>query len=241
MDFAEAQTVLDDRKAVLLVVADDVGRIEELAMPEAADGALCLVGEEDSAAELRLMEALSDDCRRIPFGWFELKRVATKRRLSARMCLTISVPRPSPATGVSVASQPTSSAGIWRGAPLLNGLITHTRLCCRVNSGRRSDAATRPTLFCQQSRASVKAAAASGGEVDGLPFGEYIVGGTMALTGAVRTDDGSRATHLGRFSGNSSGRAPRRAQSAIRGAAGDRRSSRGARTRPARPDGAATA
>jgi hypothetical protein len=48
VDFAEAQTVLDYRKAVLLVVADDVGSIEELAMPEAADGAPRLIGQEDA-------------------------------------------------------------------------------------------------------------------------------------------------------------------------------------------------
>ncbi|SON63872.1 hypothetical protein MSIMFI_05403 [Mycobacterium simulans] len=39
----------------------------------------------------------------------------------ARICLTISVPRPSPATRASVASQPISSAGTCRGAPLPNG------------------------------------------------------------------------------------------------------------------------
>lgn len=85
VDFAEAKTVLDYRKAVLLVVADDVGSIEELAMPEAADGALCLIGEEDASSEFRLMEALFQDS----FGVFALAGLScsgleTKRRLSSR-------------------------------------------------------------------------------------------------------------------------------------------------------------
>jgi hypothetical protein len=43
------------RKAVFLVVADDVSSIEELAMPESTDSAPCLVGKEDATAGLGLM------------------------------------------------------------------------------------------------------------------------------------------------------------------------------------------
>ena len=81
MDFAEAQAILDDREAVPLVIANDVGSIEEPAVPEAADGALRLVGEEDPAAEFGLMEALSDDSFGVfAFGWFELKRVGDEAK-----------------------------------------------------------------------------------------------------------------------------------------------------------------
>ena len=81
VDFAEAQTVLDYRKAVLLGIADDVGSIEELAMPEAADGALCLIGQEDASSKFRLMEALFHDSFGVfAFGWFELQWVGDEAK-----------------------------------------------------------------------------------------------------------------------------------------------------------------
>jgi hypothetical protein len=81
VDLAEAQTILDYRKAVLFVVADDVGSIEELAVPECADGALCLVREEDASSEFGLMETLFDDSFSVfAFGGFELQRVGDEAK-----------------------------------------------------------------------------------------------------------------------------------------------------------------
>ncbi len=57
VDRAEAQPVGDHRLALVLDVADYVGRVEEPRFTEAADRAAARVGGQDAAAELRLVHA----------------------------------------------------------------------------------------------------------------------------------------------------------------------------------------
>ena len=50
-------------------------------MPEAADGALCLIGQEDASSKFRLMEALFHDSFGVfAFGWFELQWVGDEAK-----------------------------------------------------------------------------------------------------------------------------------------------------------------
>lgn len=72
VDRAEAQTVADQRLALLVGVGDDVRRVEQPDLLERADGAAVAVCGKNGAPELRLVDALLDE----PHDVAALDRVA---------------------------------------------------------------------------------------------------------------------------------------------------------------------
>jgi hypothetical protein len=70
VDRAHCNSVRYDWFATLGVLSD-VRRVEEFCMAEATDGALLIVGQQHTAAELRLVEAAANDaeCIFAPAGF----------------------------------------------------------------------------------------------------------------------------------------------------------------------------
>ena len=65
MEFAEGQTVWDDRFSLGVPIREDVSSLQQFLMPQAADRALDLVCAEDTLPKALLMEAALGDGRHV--------------------------------------------------------------------------------------------------------------------------------------------------------------------------------
>ncbi|SIK55339.1 Uncharacterised protein [Mycobacteroides abscessus subsp. abscessus] len=56
VELAETKSILDEWQSVGLVISDDVRGVQKLAVPQRANGALLLIGQQDSSAKLGLVK-----------------------------------------------------------------------------------------------------------------------------------------------------------------------------------------